>query len=229
MGGHATYAGKDSPITQAFGLGLHGEATEAEVEALEEFYFSRGVPVYIELCPLVDISLLNSLMNRGYRILETGNVLYQELNAANASPILQATVRIPSAQEEESWTRAITLGFIETDVPDPMLLKVAKTMFHTEDSIPFLVKIEGQPAGGGGLFIKDGIADCYAQATIPAFRRRGVQTALLQASLAYAAAQGCEIVMGTTMCGTTSQHNFERQGFRIAYTRLKLWREYRPT
>src|SRR5437870_5514491 len=158
MGGYATYAGTDSPITQAFGLGLQGEVSEAEVEALEEFYFSRRVPVYIELCPLADPSLLNSLMARGYRISETSNVLYQELNSFNTEPISRATVRIPTTSEAEMWARVITLGFMETEEPDPMLMKVAQTIFHTENSIPLLVEIEGQPAGVGGVFIHDQIA-----------------------------------------------------------------------
>jgi len=37
----------------------------------------------------------------------------------------------------------------------------------------------------------------------------------------YAAAQGCDIAMMCALPGSASQRNAERQGFRIAYTRIK--------
>ncbi|MBS1812127.1 MAG: GNAT family N-acetyltransferase [Acidobacteria bacterium] len=226
MGGFATYAGADSPITQAFGLGLQGVVSESEVDELEDFYFSRRVAVNIELCPLADVTLIEILMRRGYRIIETSNVLYQELNTFRSAQSAQATVRIPGPDEEEKWAKTIARGFVEDEEPHPIMIELGRTIFQSENSVPFLVEVEGQPAGGGGVSISNGVADFYGQATIPAFRRRGVQSALIQASLSYAKEQGCEIAMGTTMCGTTSQHNFERNGFRICYSRIKLMREW---
>ena len=44
-GGIAVFAGVDSPITQAVGIGLDGPVTEAELDRLEDFYLSRGAPV----------------------------------------------------------------------------------------------------------------------------------------------------------------------------------------
>lgn len=227
MGGYVTYAGADSPITQAFGLGLHGSVSESEVEALEDFYFSRRVAVNLELCPLADVTLIEILMRRGYRITETSNVLYQELSTLNLMQPPQATVRIPAPEEEEKWAKTIARGFVETDEPHPMMIELGRTIFQSENSVPFLVEVDGHPAGGGGVSISNGVADFYGQSTIPSFRRRGVQSALIQASLAYAKEHGCEIAMGTTMCGSTSQHNFERNGFRICYSRIKLMREFR--
>src|SRR5215813_568324 len=66
-GGHAGFSGVDSPVTQAFGLGLNGPVTEADFDSLEEFYRSQGAPVNIETCPLADSSLLSLLNARGYR------------------------------------------------------------------------------------------------------------------------------------------------------------------
>ena len=53
-GGHASFGGVDSPVTQAFGLGLNGPVTEADMEAMEDFYRSHGSGVNIETCPLAD-------------------------------------------------------------------------------------------------------------------------------------------------------------------------------
>ena len=59
-------------------------------------------------------------------------------------------------------------------------------------------------------------------ATAPAHRRRGVQTALLSARLADAAAAGCDIAVATTQPGSKSQQNVQRQGFDLLYTRAIL-------
>ena len=225
MGGYATFAGVDSPLTQAFGLGLSGEVSEAELDTLEDFYRSRNAPVNIELCPLADTKLRQILMQRGYRITEYSNALFHELKTI---PVIKAVavVRVPDNYEDELWSRIITLGFTEAEEADPTMMEVAVTMFHTKISVPFLVEIDGKPAGGGAVSVHDHIADFYAQATLPAFRGRGAQSALIQAGLAFAVSQGCELAMATTMCGSISQRNFERQGFRIAYTRTKLLREW---
>jgi len=65
-------------------------------------------------------------------------------------------------------------------------------------------------------------------ATVPELRRRGLQNALLQARLRYAWERGCELSMMVTEAGSNSQRNAERQGFRIAYTRIK-WRREIPS
>ena len=59
-------------------------------------------------------------------------------------------------------------------------------------------------------------------ATAPAHRRRGVQTALLSARLADAAAAGCDVAVVTTQPGSKSQQNVQRRGFDLLYTRAVL-------
>jgi predicted GNAT family acetyltransferase len=72
--------------------------------------------------------------------------------------------------------------------------------------------------------IVDGIAQLTGAATVPAQRRRGVQTALLTARLADAVAAGCDLAVVTTSPGSRSQHNVQRNGFDLLYTRAVLRR-----
>ena len=58
-------------------------------------------------------------------------------------------------------------------------------------------------------------------ATIPELRRRGLQSALLKERMRYAFEHGCDLAMMVALAGSDSQRNAERQGFRIAYTRIK--------
>jgi hypothetical protein len=52
-------------------------------------------------------------------------------------------------------------------------------------------------------------------------RRRGLQGALLEARMRYAQEHGCDLAMMVAEAGSESQRNAERQGFRVAYTRMK--------
>ena len=49
-----------------------------------------------------------------------------------------------------------------------------------------------------------------------------MQTALLSARLSHAAAAGCDIAVVTTQPGSKSQHNAQRRGFDLLYTRAVL-------
>jgi hypothetical protein len=227
-GGYAMYAGPDSPLTQAIGLGMDGPAAATEVDRLEEFYRTRDTPVHVEMCPLADQTLHALLAERGYRVEERSCVLARPLSAGEPDgPIASGVqVRIPLREESELWVRTVAAGMTgDGPVPEPVL-----AFFSTVTRMPgvtcFLGTLDGQPAGGGVLGISDGVAALFGGGTRPPFRNRGVQSALVRARLAFAAAQGCDIAMVITEPGGVSQRNMERQGFRVLYTRSKLLREY---
>ncbi len=71
------------------------------------------------------------------------------------------------------------------------------------------------------LLIHESVALLAGASTIPEGRKQGAQLALLESRLRYAAEQGCDIAMMCALPGSASQRNAERQGFRIAYTRIK--------
>jgi GNAT superfamily N-acetyltransferase len=86
-----------------------------------------------------------------------------------------------------------------------------------------LARVDGVPAGIGGLFVSRGVGYLGPAATLPAFRGRGVQSALIADRLARAAAGGCELVAAHASFGTSSHHNLERAGLRLLQTKT-LWR-----
>ena len=87
----------------------------------------------------------------------------------------------------------------------------------------FLAELDGQPIAAAALFLSEGVALLAGACTIPEARRQGAQLALLEARLRHAAGQGCQVAMMGAQPGSASQRNAERNGFRIAYTRIK-WR-----
>ena len=229
-GGLASFAGIDSPVTQAFGLGLNAPVTESDMAGMEEFYRAHGSPVNIETCPLADPSLLKLLNERGYRPIEYSNVLTRELTdddtRARPDPSSKVRVRRPAQDEAESYSLVVAKSFFENTDISPEFLSIFTSCFHAAGAFFFLAEVDGVPAGGGMMSIHQGVASLGGAGTLPEFRNRGVQKALLLARLAVAAESGCDLAMVAANPGSGSQRNVERLGFRVVYTRTKFLREW---
>jgi GNAT superfamily N-acetyltransferase len=223
-GGWAIFAGADSPMTQAFALGLSGPVEEDEITRMEDFFHSRGAATNVELCPYADLSIVDIFRKRGYSLIEFSNVFARQLAPEDAQLSLNSAVHVrqPEAHEARLWAETVARGFMPEGEVSQMLVDLMHTSLHSGIGAYFLAEVDGQIAGGGVLTMHDGVASLGGASTLPAFRNRGAQTALLRARLAFAAEQGCEVVMVTTLPGSTSQRNVERQGFRVVYTRSKL-------
>jgi GNAT superfamily N-acetyltransferase len=227
-GGVMAYAGIDHPMTQAFGLGLNGEVTTEEINRLEDFFRQRGASANIEVCPLADESLIRILNERGYRIAEFSNVLVKEIDLlAWPTPVNETTrVRETIPEEYYVWVEAIARGFSDNRDILPLMREAGLVFFNQEYVRTFLVDVEGIVAGGGAMSIYDDVANIFGTSTIQSYRGRGGQTALIGACVDAASEASCSLAMATTICGTISQRNFERHGFRVAYTRCKLFRDF---
>ncbi len=51
-GAYAIYDGPQSPLTQSFRLGLGAEVLSSDLAEIEDFFRSRGAPVFHEVSPL---------------------------------------------------------------------------------------------------------------------------------------------------------------------------------
>ena len=225
-GGIALFAGPDSPVTQAIGVGLNGEVTDADLDRLTEFFISRGAPAAAEICPLVEMSLYSRLAARGYQLIEVSDMLYLPLADAAIPPDLPAgvTVRVTEPHERKLWTATVSQGFAEHHPVTPELLDVMEGFASRADSASFLAYVDGELAGGGVVWSHEKVGGLFGASTLPAFRRRGVQRALLAARIEWAREQGCDLAVTITQNGSASHRNMERFAFRTAYTRTKLFR-----
>ena len=62
----------------------------------------------------------------------------------------------------------------------------------------------------------------FGAATLPQFRKHGIQTAFLHVRMAVATKAGCDLAVTVTLGGSTSQRNAERAGFRVAYSKATM-------
>ena len=221
-GGTAVFGGGLYPANHIVGMGLYGPVTSADIDRVEEFYRSRGVPCEIVVSPLADPSLLALLTPRGYRITEFNSVLIYRLHPGDLiEPAAGITIERVTPDTEQMWDRVIAKGFAEFGaLPDNLFAAFASL----PDSLSFLAWVDGEPAGGAtGAIMRDaGIAALFGSSTLLEFRRRGVQRALINRRLWEAAQEGCEYAVVSTLPGSGSQRNMERRGFRVAYTKVVM-------
>ncbi|MBI1897489.1 MAG: GNAT family N-acetyltransferase [Acidobacteria bacterium] len=225
-GAYAVFDGPDSPATQSFGLGIFTALSAATLDAIERFFLDRGAPVLHEVSPLAGVAALDLLCSRNYKPIEISSVLYRVLEKPAAEYPGHITVRVAGPEEAHLWTDISTRGWAH-EHPELMdlLQQLGAIAVAQEQSLCFLGEVDGQAGAAGALCLHDGVALCSGSTTIPELRRRGLQSALLNARMRYAFDHGCDIAMMVAQAGSDSQRNAERNGFRIAYTRAK-WRLY---
>jgi len=227
-GGYAVYCGANSPVTQAVGLGLNGPVSKEEFDRLEEFYFSRKEAVRVETCPLADATLLEHYKERGYHVSEFSNVMVRGIAGDERWKTPDGVeVRKAGPGEMDLWTLTVAQGFAEYYPVTAEMLGVMKMFALGKNSECYLARVDGRVAGGATLALRGKVAGLFGASTLPDFRRRGVQTALLQARLRRAAEAGCTMAVSLAQPGSVSQRNIMRQGFRVLYTRVKFEREAR--
>lgn len=226
-GGYAVYCGANSPVTQAVGLGLNGAVGKEEFDRLEEFYFSRDEPVRVETCPMADASLIEHYRDRGYHVSEFSNVMVRPVEKGAAAAALPAGIEIHKAAEGEIdlWTLTVAQGFAEHFPVTQEILSVMRLFASAKNTECYFARLDGKVVGGATLSLRGRIAGLFGASTLPQFRNRGVQTALLHARLQRAAERGCELAMSLAAPGSASQRNITRRGFRTLYTRVKFERE----
>jgi GNAT superfamily N-acetyltransferase len=232
-GGVATFAGPDSPFNKVAGLGFGGTPGAADLTAIEEAFSARGAPVQVELAHLGDPATGMLLTSRGYRLTGFENVLGLALaGAPERAAAAGITVR-PSAEAEfDTWLDVVTRGFAHPDDQDAQpheqfpdaALAAAERDLAAAGAIRYVALRDGVVAGAASFRVAGDIAQLTGAATAPGHRRRGVQTALLSARLADAAAAGCSIAVVAAQPGSRSQQNVQRQGFDLLYTRAVLVR-----
>ena len=175
--GVAVFAGVGSPMSQATGLGLDGPITDADLEALEAVYHSRGAGARVVVCPLVDDTLIAVLTRRGYGLVEFEQVMIRSLvdegRSANAPGIEVAEV---GSTEADRYMAAVGPNFTEDGIVAPALRDMMLAAMQMTCARSLLARCDGNDAGGGSLLIHGGLAMLAGASTLPRFRNRGVQT-----------------------------------------------------
>ncbi len=232
--GYAVYCGPDSPGNKVIGMGLNEDVEASLLQEIEEAYFARASAVQAEVATLARPAVHALFTQRGYVLQGFEDVLGRLLTDADASPVVSPGLRIDEVMDSglASWIDVMITGFERPDdsgagsgIPLPPR-QALEEAFGPSVEVPgfhaYLASVNGALAGGAGLRSDEKIGQLCGAATLPAYRRRGIQTALLRRRLYDAHRAGCDLAIMTAQPGSKSHFNAQRQGFELLYSRALL-------
>jgi ribosomal protein S18 acetylase RimI-like enzyme len=233
-GGVASFAGDGSPYNKVAGLGFGGVPDLAALGRIEKAFASFGSPTQVELAHLADPEIGVLLSARGYQLESFENVLGRALTG-DIERVTPPGIEVRRSGEDEfsAWLDVVADASVHPDTqgvpwheefPREVIIEAELDSAEAGD-VRYAALRDGVLAGGATMRLADGIAQLTGAATAPAHRRRGIQTALLSARLADAAAAGCAVAVIIVQPGSKSQQNAQRQGFDLLYTRAVLVRQ----
>jgi GNAT superfamily N-acetyltransferase len=233
-GGVASYTEPGSPFNKVAGIGFEGRPAATELEEIEARYREAGAPVRVELSSLAEPSVIEALGGRGYVLVGFENVLGASVADASVADLDGSVeVRRSPGSEMEAWLELVVDAFEAPDeqgvpsdeeFPRETILRAMRD-FDSAGLERYSALVEGELAGGGSFKAEAGVAYLAGAATAPAFRGRGVHSALLDVRLRAAVESDCDVAVIVTQPGSTSQKNVWRRGFELLYTRAVLVRD----
>jgi ribosomal protein S18 acetylase RimI-like enzyme len=217
-------------LNHAIGLGLGTPVTADDIDRIEALYVPHGLASEIDLCPHAAPGAVAVLAGRGYRVDGFSNVLGRDLaDELPAAPPDIEVLRVDAALAERFIAANVTGFSVQAHTRPAELLEVlARIALGRDDSTLYLALIDGEAAGSAGMALIETplgpVAHFYIASTLPAYRGRGIQAALLRARLIDARQAGLDLASVSVRPANTSGRNAERAGFRLAYTQTTLKR-----
>ena len=208
-------------FNRVIGLGVFEEATDAAIDNILADMQATQTSAQVEVVPMArPADLAARLPARGltratswlihYRtldgdvpIVETPGYRIERVTAANAAEWSDTLLT--------AWdfsARAAT-GVLAVTVPlaqNPAMICLAA-----------IHEASGQIAGGGMLYVSEGVAGLYADCVRPAYRQHHLHDALIAVRLAEARRLGCDLACSQTLAHHPAEHNMAQAGFKIAY------------
>jgi GNAT superfamily N-acetyltransferase len=222
-GGLAVSKGPRSRWSSAFGLGLAGPVSADELDRVEAHLGALGGEVRIELCPHADRSLSIELARRRYRAERFLLVLSRLVAPGAAGPAPRAgrvSVREIAEGEERAFADAFALAHLGVVPASDDAAEDFLAIPRAGGNVCFAAFDGAAPVAVAIVSEHGGVAELSGAGVVPAWRGRGLQLALVQARLAWAAARGCDRAASAAEAGGASQRTLEKAGFRVVYPKV---------
>ena len=133
-------------------------------------------------------------------------------------------VRRAGPEEKDLYLNLFRLAFADRDESAPEY----RAFQWAEDALPgsvrYVAEMDDNPVAMASLPIVDGVGFFGTAGVIPAYRRRGIQSALIRQRTLDAAELGCDLILGGSSPGTAEFRNFERAGLSLVPTG-SVWKE----
>lgn len=212
----------DIPLfNRAIGLGLTAPPTEAAVQAMVTIFKEAGVRNFsLQVSP----PILNAEVNEWLAGEHLGvtDRWAKVFRSRDEPPVIASDFRVEPIGEEFAapFAQVACEGFQLPAVLSPWL----ESSVGRPGWVHYLAWDGLTPVATAALFVRQGIGWLGVATTLPAYRRRGAQGALLAARIRHGVALGCDWFVTETgedapERPNPSYHNMLRTGFALAYHR----------
>jgi GNAT superfamily N-acetyltransferase len=248
-GGTVARAPAGTWMNNAVAVGLSCPVSDADFDQIVTYYTSAGIEPRLEVCPFADPSVLKLAGERQFVVKLFENVFYRELAPGDTiTPLVPTPDGLRVERVDPKNERAVR-EFCETAVSGFMppgmapreedLDSAARCARHPR-TVSVVARLDGLCVGAGSVAIHagpdsgqdgghaahpgghGGIAGMFGTSVLPAYRRRGVQQALLAYRLGLAAQRGATLATIGSLPGIATERNVRRMGFALAYTKVIL-------
>lgn len=188
-------------VNRIIGLGLHKELNEYDLIQLFDFYNNHPYPVNISLSNYAKpVNLKQSLIDYGIPIKDHWNKFYR-----NCEPVPEAetSLRVEEIGKDfaEDFAEVVVNVFKNPPELKPCLISlVGRHHWHH-----YLAFDNNKPAAAGSVFIYGDTAWLGIAVTLPEYRKRGAQSAIIAKRINKAHQHGCKWISVET-----SPHSAEK-------------------
>lgn len=192
---------------------------ETTLHVLEQLGRERGMPhIGINGHPGIE-PYHQRLLDLGYEVDDHEH--YWALEITDEPPEHElaegTTLDVIDPEEKQLFAQTLNRGH---DKPDHHARgRVYAEAIGRENWTHYLIRVDGEPAAASAVYIAGDVAQLFVTATVPEFRRRGFQTALIRQRLRDGWRAGCDLATTQTVTDNASPRNMERHGFQMLYTR----------
>jgi GNAT superfamily N-acetyltransferase len=196
---------------------------EGHIRPLVAWYRDNGASARFELVPgHYDAALGRELARLGYYQSGFHAALVCAPDCSVAMPSGIDVEAVTGTALMEDYLRAYVAGWgLPEDEHDDFKANVRPWRDQPGWSL-YVARLDGRPAGAATLFIHGDVGYLADAATDPAFRRRGLHTALLGRRLQEARKAGADVVFSGAEFHSDSYRNMERIGMRLVFPRA-IW------
>jgi hypothetical protein len=207
-------------FNRVIGLGLHQPATEVMIDELMGLYGRGHIPFMISVSPAAQPAQLTDwLLERGFR--HSSNWA-KVIRGTNPPPKIETELHIEQVDETTAGQYA---AVVQTGFQMPAwTATLYEHMAKLSNVYSYIAYAGDVPAGVGTLLVSGEWGALFNAATLPKYRRRGAQGAIMARRIRDGISLGCrwfttETGEDTPNAPNPSYHNMIRTGFQLAYLR----------
>ncbi|TKK81171.1 GNAT family N-acetyltransferase [Herbidospora galbida] len=231
IGGGVALSMRDDPTnfwSKALGFGFEEPVTHALVDRILDFYRGEGSDgATLQIAPSVLPSNWDDIRTR-HHLREGGRIVKLwcpiDVFSPGATDLRVGPVTPEDARE---WASVVLRGF---GMPEKGIAEMLVAGVEHPSTRPFAAWDGDRMVAGANLFLHGEVGSLNTGATLPEYRNRGAQSALLAIRAKEAANAGCRWLVAETGQPAEGQvnpslNNMIRSGLRPLYTRQNwLWR-----